>query len=137
MDEIIKAHLVYIEKVLERCLMTNKVKGLVKNLGFEFNSFLIVFRHFRLCFPKVEVMRVGIFKVLKLAVKFGKLWTPYMRENRFEYSVLKTMSHGANFLATCNAILLLRDVNLANTRLHYILLMYSSHIKRSSLINIS
>ncbi len=88
MDEIIKAHSVYIEKVLERCLMTNKVKGLVKNLGFEFNSFLIVFRHFRLCFPKVEVMRVGIFKVLKLAVKFSKLWTPYMRENRFEYSVV-------------------------------------------------
>ena len=36
------------------------------------------------------------------------------------------MSHGAIFLATCNAILLLRDVNLANTRLRYILLIYSS-----------
>ena len=35
------------------------------------------------------------------------------------------MSHGAIFLATCNTILLLRDVNLANTRLRYILLMYS------------
>ena len=44
---------------------------------------------------------------------------------------IKAMSHGALFLATCNAILLLRDVNLANTRLHYILLMYSSHIKQS------
>ena len=50
---------------------------------------------------------------------------------------LKAMSHGAIFLATCNAILLLRDVNLANTRLCYILLMYSSHIKHSSLVNIS
>jgi hypothetical protein len=38
---------------------------------------------------------------------------------------------------SCNAILLLRDVNLANTRLRYILLMYYSHIKQSSLINIS
>ncbi len=47
------------------------------------------------------------------------------------------MSHGEIFLATCDAVPLLRDVNLANTRLHYILLMYSSHIKESSLINIS
>ena len=28
---------------------------------------------------------------------------------------LKALSHGANFLATCNAILLLGDVILANT----------------------
>ncbi len=49
----------------------------------------------------------------------------------------KAMSHGAIFHATCNAILLLKDVNLAKTRIHYILLMYSSHIKQSSLINIS
>ena len=32
---------------------------------------------------------------------------------------------------------MLRDVNLANTRLHYILLLYYSHIKQSSPINIS
>ena len=30
---------------------------------------------------------------------------------------LKALSHGAIFLATCNAILLLVDVKLANTRL--------------------
>ncbi len=42
------------------------------------------------------------------------------------------MSHGAILLAICNAILLLRDVNLANTRPRYILLMNSSHIKQSS-----
>ena len=29
------------------------------------------------------------------------------------------MLHGAIFLATCNAILLLRDVKLPNTSLHY------------------
>ncbi len=57
--------------------------------------------------------------------------------NKLKLILFKAMSHGAIFLATCNAILLLRDVNLANTRLHYILLMYSSHIKQSSLINIS
>ncbi len=49
----------------------------------------------------------------------------------------RQMSHGAIFLANCNGILLLRDVNLANTHLHYTLLMYSSHIKQSLLINIS
>ena len=51
------------------------------------------------------------------------------------YDYFKAMSHGAIFLATYNPILLLRDVNLANTRLHYILLMYSSHIKQSSLMD--
>ena len=51
--------------------------------------------------------------------------------------IVAAMSHGAIFLATCNAILLLRDVNLANTRLHYILLKYSSHIKQSSQSNMA
>ena len=32
---------------------------------------------------------------------------------------LKAMLHGAIFLATCNAILLLRDVKLPSTSLHY------------------
>ena len=32
---------------------------------------------------------------------------------------VKAMLHGAIFLATCNAILLLRDVKLPNTSLHY------------------
>ena len=37
--------------------------------------------------------------------------------------VLKALSHGAIFLATCNAILLLVDVKLANTRFHHSLLI--------------
>ena len=45
----------------------------------------------------------------------------------------KAHLHNAIFLATCNAILLLRDLKLTNTRLHYILLMYSLRIKYSSL----
>ena len=32
--------------------------------------------------------------------------------------LIKALSHGAIFLATCNAILLLVDVKLANTGLH-------------------
>ena len=39
--------------------------------------------------------------------------------------ILKALSHGAIFLATCNAILLLVDVKLANTRFHHSLLIYS------------
>jgi hypothetical protein len=41
------------------------------------------------------------------------------------------MLHGAIFLATCNAILLLssRDVKLPNTSLHYTPLMFSQHIE--------
>ena len=38
---------------------------------------------------------------------------------------LKALSRGAIFLATCNAILLLVDVKLANTRFHHSLLIYS------------
>ena len=37
---------------------------------------------------------------------------------------LKALSHDAIFLATCNAILLLRDVKLANTSFHQSLLIY-------------
>ena len=56
------------------------------------------------------------------------------RHKTFEYFAgVMAMSHGAIFVATGNAILQLRDVNLVNTRLHHILLMYSSHIKKSSL----
>ena len=39
------------------------------------------------------------------------------------------MLHGAIFLATCNAILLLRDVKLPNTSLRYTPLMFSQHIE--------
>ena len=38
---------------------------------------------------------------------------------------LKALSHGAIFLATCNAILLLGDVKLAKTCFHHSLLKYS------------
>ena len=37
---------------------------------------------------------------------------------------VKALSHGAIFLATCNAILLLGDVKLANTCFHHSLLIY-------------
>ena len=46
------------------------------------------------------------------------------------------MLHGAIFLATCNAILLLRDVKLPNTSLHYTPQMFSQHIDNSSLISL-
>jgi hypothetical protein len=49
---------------------------------------------------------------------------------------LKAMLHGAIFLATCNAILLLKDVKLPNTSIHYTLLMFSQHIENSSLISL-
>ena len=46
------------------------------------------------------------------------------------------MLHGAIFLATCNAILLLRDVKLPSTSLHYTPLMFSERIENSSLISL-
>ena len=42
-----------------------------------------------------------------------------------ELQVLKALSHGAIFFATCNAVLLLVDVKLANTLFHHSLLIYS------------
>ena len=44
------------------------------------------------------------------------------------HTYIKALSHGAIFLATCNAILLLVDVKLANTRFHHSLLIYSKNI---------
>ena len=41
---------------------------------------------------------------------------------------LKALTHGAIFLATCKAILLLGDVKLANTSFHHRLLIYSGYI---------
>ena len=38
--------------------------------------------------------------------------------------------------STCNAILLLRDVKLPNTSIHYTPLMFSQHIENSSLITL-
>ena len=59
--------------------------------------------------------------------------TSYMKNcNR----AFKAMLHGAIFIATCNAILLLRDVKLSNTSLHYTPLMFSQHIENSSLISL-
>ena len=53
-------------------------------------------------------------------------------------SICKVLLHDAIFLATCNAILLLiRDVKLASTSLHYIFLMNSLQVKQSSLIYMS
>ena len=49
----------------------------------------------------------------------------------------KALSRGAIFLATCNAILLLGDVKMANTSFYHSLLICSKHIKHSSLIYIS
>jgi hypothetical protein len=54
------------------------------------------------------------------------------RGNKRKKFVLKAMLHGAIFLATCNAILLLRDVKLPSTSLQYIPLMFSEHIENSS-----
>ena len=51
-----------------------------------------------------------------------------------KYETVKAMSHDAIFIATCDAILLLRDVKLTNTRLQLYLAMSSSYIKHSPLI---
>ena len=61
------------------------------------------------------------------------------RQCAFMYlsALLKALTHGAIFLATCNAILLLRDVKLANTSFHHRSLIYSEHIKHFLLIYIS
>ena len=42
-----------------------------------------------------------------------------------KHTCIKAPSHGAIFLAICNAILLLADVQLENTRFHRSLLIYS------------
>jgi hypothetical protein len=51
---------------------------------------------------------------------------------------MKAMSEAAISLATCNAVVLLRDVNLSNTRFHHICpSVRFSLIKQSPVITIS
>ena len=53
---------------------------------------------------------------------------------------LKVLSHGAIFLATCNAILLLVDTKLANTRFHHsfanIFLTYQTFVTNLHLLRV-
>ena len=58
-------------------------------------------------------------------------------QNKQNIFRLKALSHSAIFLATCNAILLLGDVKLANTSFHHSLLIYFLHSKHLSQIYIS
>jgi hypothetical protein len=73
---------------------------------------------------------------LKLSNKLINKMRAYPLPLPFLTSSLKAMLHGAIFLATCNAIILLRDVKLPNTSLHYTPLMFSQHIENSSLITL-
>ena len=59
------------------------------------------------------------FKYLRLKKHLKELRTCPECKNRYaKHTCIKALSHGAIFLATCNAILLLVDVKLANTRFH-------------------
>jgi hypothetical protein len=60
----------------------------------------------------------------------------YVRLLQWYIAGFKAMLHGAIFLATCNVIILLGDVKLPNTSLHYTPLMFSKHIENSSLISL-
>ena len=68
--------------------------------------------------------------------EFSSFEKKYRRPLNVSLQPIKAMLHGAIFLATCNAILLLRDVKLSNTSLHYTPLMFSQHIENSSLISL-
>ena len=66
------------------------------------------------------------FKYLRLKKHLKELRTcPECKSRYAKHTCIKAMSHGAIFLATCNAILLLVHVKLANTRFHHSLLIYS------------
>jgi hypothetical protein len=87
-----------------------------KQVKFKFRK--VLWRH-----PPIE----SNFMRVKLFIK--RFW--YRSTYEYDYVLLKAMLHGAICLATCNAILLLRDVKLPNTSLHYTPLMFSQHIENS------
>ena len=69
---------------------------------------------------------LNVIKYLLLKQHLKELRTCPECKNRYaEHTCIKDLSHGAIFLATCNAILLLLDVKLANARFHHSLLIYS------------
>ena len=69
---------------------------------------------------------LNVFKYLLLKQHLKELRTcPECKIRYAEHTCIKALSHGAIFLATCNAILLLLDVKLANARFHHSLLIDS------------
>ena len=68
---------------------------------------------------------VGLSKFFSL--KFCTAENDRFCEDRIEHTI-KTLSHDAIFLATCNAILLLGDVKLANTCFYHSLLSEFANI---------
>ena len=73
----------------------------------------------RVCFLLFEALRGH----LKLQLEVRRMSIPDFG-SLFQRGIVKTLSHGAIFLTTCNAILRLGDVKLANTCFHHSLPIY-------------
>ena len=71
-------------------------------------------------------IRVNQILIFTLEITFNELRTCPECKNRYaKHTCIKALSHGAIVLATCNAILVLIDVKLGNTRFHHSLLIHS------------
>ena len=74
--------------------------------------------------------------IINLRMNVRWKWSTECIKNVQSLARINALSHALQFFATSNAILLLRDLKMANTCRHYILLISSSYIKHYLLINI-
>jgi hypothetical protein len=103
-------------------------KNILKKLSCYHDNY---FRYFIIDYRLYQMSHCVSIPMIFVSAIFARLSCQMTR------ATLKVMLHGAIFLATCNAILLLSDVILRNTSLHYTPLMYSQHIENSSLISLT
>ena len=110
-----------LEKTNEQLVKENeemkKVIADFKKMESEFEEQKRILRLGQIAFKLEELVSECVFPGEDRASKRARYGT--------NLKSLKALSHGAIFLAACNAIRLLVDVKLANTRFHDSLLIYS------------
>ena len=102
------------------CHLLNNIIGLFYHRHIVFFTISLV-KNTKCCLPKKHL------KELRTC--------PECKNRYAKHTCIKALLHGAIFLATCNAILVLVDVKLANTRFHHA--QFANvflHIKHSALI---
>ena len=79
----------------------------------------------RFKYLRLKELRTYLFSSVDTPSKWELRTCPACKNRYAKHTCIKALSHGAIFLATCNAILLFVYVKLANTRFHHTLQIYS------------
>ena len=100
----------------------------LRHLCHLLNNILGLFYHRHIVFLIISLVKnTKCCEIFTLEITFKRTGRtcPECKNRYAKHTCIKALSQGAIFLATCNAILLLLDVKLANARFHHSLLIYS------------